>query len=101
MIDKDRGLRITRRMEALNVTREQLAELCDVTVQAVDKWRAGSNLPAFRVIQLSVHLSCTTDYLLLGVEGKQENELISFIAQLNREHQEALLSYLQTVYNKK
>ena len=101
MLDKSRGKRITRRMDALNITYEQLAELCGVSVKAVYKWTTGHNLPSERVIQLSRALDCSTDYLLLGVLGAREDPLLELVSGLPEHDKVALFNYLDALYNKK
>lgn len=101
MLDKDRGRRINEQMERLNITYEELAEVCGVSAKAVYKWTAGHNLPAFRVIQLARALSCTTDYLLLGVVGAKEDALLALVDSLPKSDRLALFNYLDAIYNKK
>jgi transcriptional regulator with XRE-family HTH domain len=101
MLDRSRGRRINEQMERLNITYEELAERCGVSAKAVYKWTAGHNLPAMRVVQLASALSCTTDYLLLGLVGPKEDALLALVNDLPQQDKVALFNYLNAIYNKK
>lgn len=57
-----------------NITQEQLAELLDVSRQAISKWESGSGYPETeKLLLISKELNISLDYLLLD-NGKLETE---------------------------
>lgn len=65
-----------------NITQEQLAEILDVTRQAVSKWESGNGYPETeKLLIISNKLSVSLDYLLLegAKEINQTNEKMSVI----------------------
>jgi len=99
-LDKARGLRITRRMEALSITVDAMAERCGVSIKTVYKWRAGHNLPSNRVIQLSKELACSTDSILVGHENPEVDEGAYLLGKMSVYDRGLLMALLRSMYQK-
>lgn len=58
-----------------NITQEQLAELLNVSRQAVSKWESGNGYPETeKLLIISKELNISLDYLLLDSEPNQANQ---------------------------
>ena len=63
----DIGKRIFDRRKQLNITQEQLSELCDTTPQAISNYERGEReLKASTIVKMATALSISIDYLLTG-----------------------------------
>lgn len=82
------GLRIKKLRKQSGITQEQLAETLNITVNQL--YRVESGLSAGSVdlvVEISVHLGVSLDYLLLGKEQPRDNI---------REKVKALIAFLVT-----
>lgn len=69
---------IDLRKEA-NLTQEKLAEILNISRQAVSKWETGASSPDINnIIQLGVIYGVSTDYILLG---KQQSIGLNQVAE--------------------
>lgn len=65
--------RIQTLRKAKGVSQEELANRIGVSRQAVSKWESEQSLPDIeKIILLSEYFNVTTDYLLKGIEPKQD-----------------------------
>lgn len=72
------GERIQELRKAKGLSQEGLANEMGVSRQAVSKWEAGQSSPDLdNIIALSKIFDVTTDYLLTGVEQKQNTNAIA------------------------
>lgn len=63
------GDKIAYERRKLNLTQEQLADMLQVTRQAVSRWEAGSAYPETeKIIKLADLFGCSADYLLRGAD---------------------------------
>ena len=63
------GKRMKALRESKNLTQMQLAELLDITNQAVSKWESEQSTPDIeKIIIMSELFEVTTDYILKGIE---------------------------------
>lgn len=62
-----------------HISQEDLAEIMDVSRQAISKWEQGNGYPEMeKLLLLSKELNVSLDYLMLGeVELKESNEVVS------------------------
>lgn len=58
-----------------NITQEQLAEILDVSRQAVSKWESGMGYPEIeKLLKISKELNISLDYLMNDVSTMEEKE---------------------------
>jgi len=73
--------RIQKKMEELGVSRDNIAEACDVSKQAVQQWFKSGNISIERFPVLRNMLGCTIDDLIIG--SQQELQAANLAAQLS------------------
>tara|TARA_R110001583_G_scaffold155783_4_gene307445 strand:+ start:559 stop:1026 length:468 start_codon:yes stop_codon:yes gene_type:complete len=72
--------RIQERMDETGVTRENIAEACDVSKQAVQQWFKNGNIAIERFPILRNLLGCSIDDLIVG--STKDNQAAQLAAQL-------------------
>lgn len=79
MIDKEKvGRAISEQRKIKGMTQKQLAELLNVSYQAVSRWELGISLPSVDVIyDIAQTLETTVDFLLNGLS--EERKVINYI----------------------
>ena len=65
--------RIQNLRKSKGISQEELADIINVSRQAVSKWESGQSTPDIeKIILLSDYFETTTDYLLKGIESAKE-----------------------------
>lgn len=81
------------------ISQEQLAERLNVSRQSVSKWETGQSIPELdKISEMSVIFGVSTDYLINGVETKQNPSMINlsnklFIFDANKKKLSAFESF--------
>lgn len=59
-----------------NISREKFAEICGVSVQAVQKWEGGVSTPDLgNIAKIANYFGCSVDYLVFGQDIRKAEEL--------------------------
>lgn len=93
------GLRIRNVRDDLNLTREQLAEACEMTprfLACVENGQSGVSLESLK--KLSAGLRVSTDYLLFGRKcGKMPQDIIDAVADVPEDCYDQLVELIRLV----
>lgn len=93
--------RIIKKREELNLSQTHLAKRAGLKPPSISQYESGSRSPSYEaLLKLSNALNVSTDYLISGLEGKQENANDKVLNILNRivpnltlENKDKLLEY--------
>lgn len=91
------GKRICLLRRSQGLTQEKLAEALDITIKHISSVERGvSSLSLEKIIEVSMILNCTLDYLLLGEDHNKVMDRLpmSIIKILNSDNEEEILLLL-------
>lgn len=75
VIDEHIGQRMQLRRAMMGMSQKDLAKLCGVTFQQIQKYEcAGNRIPASRLFELSVALQTPISFFFCGLPGHMERE---------------------------
>lgn len=95
---KSMGLRIRKKREELNISRENLAEKIDVSVKFIYDIEYGfRGISIKRLILLTQVLEVSADYILLGDEIPNDRIFISEISKCPQDKKQILLEIVKKI----
>lgn len=78
------------------ISQEALANVCDVSMQAVSKWENGQSYPDITFLPLlAEYFGVSIDFLLTGSKNEQGNPDDGLISQMQKESKEDVLYIIQ------
>ena len=91
------GERIGQRRFDLNLTQQQLADICGVKRETINQWENGARqIKAGDLLKLSKALNCTVDFLVTAEEGTEHN--IHYIVEQTGLSEAAINELLDTPF---
>lgn len=101
------GLRVRRRREELGFTREQLAEMCDLSTNFLAEIELGKkNMSTKSLYKVARALNLSADYIVFGEQaGADRTKFEEMLAELSKEDrdlaEDILKSFIKAVKNKR
>lgn len=111
-MDNSIGIRIKELRKSMNLTQQDLGDICGIHGSNIGRIENGSVLPATDVlIKMSIYFNVSCDYILMGISAKTQeyrttdysaakNDLLKYYNGMADEDKDDLLMIAEMKYNK-